>query len=189
MVPSRGAAVFTGACSAWVACAFARPAARQRPNRNRIERRYIGRPGRDAGKMPRKQTRGQGLLPTPRGEVMEAQGIEPWSEPASSTASTCVGRCSRVVPGRSSANLPETNLQKSHPPPWRTAAGQPGFAIRCRRPRRASTPKATSASEAQLRQPAPNQSWQLNVSKRFYQEPGPGHAATPSTDPSKPVAP
>src|ERR1041385_453982 len=30
-------------------------------------------------------------------------------------------------------------------------------------------------------------SW--NFSKRFYQEPGPGHAATPSTDPSKPVAP
>lgn len=46
---------------------------------------------------------------------MEAQGIEPWSEPASSTASTCVGRCLRVVPGRSSANLPETNLRRISP--------------------------------------------------------------------------
>jgi len=49
---------------------------------------------------------------------------------------------------------------------------------------------ACSEREAQLvTQPAPSQSWQLNVSKRFNQEPGPGHAATPSTDPSKPVAP
>jgi len=42
---------------------------------------------------------------------VEAQGIEPWSEPAFSAASTCVGRCLRVVPGRSSANLPGTNLR------------------------------------------------------------------------------
>ena len=42
---------------------------------------------------------------------------------------------------------------------------------------------------AQLTQPLPVQSWQLNRSRRFYQEPGPGHAAIPSTYPSKPVAP
>ena len=120
---------------------------------------------------------------------MEAQGIEPWSEPASSTASTCVGRSLGVAPGRLSANLPETNLRESHPPRRRTAEGQPGFAIRVRRPGRAPLPKVASASRAQLRQPAPNQSWQLQVSKRFNQEPGPGHAAIPSTDPSKPVAP
>jgi len=47
---------------------------------------------------------------------MEAQGIEPWSEPASSAASTCVGRRSSVVPGRSAAHLPGTNPSKSRPP-------------------------------------------------------------------------
>jgi hypothetical protein len=46
---------------------------------------------------------------------MEAQGIEPWSEPASGTASTCVGRGLRVAPDRSSANLPGTNLQQISP--------------------------------------------------------------------------
>src|ERR1041385_3595753 len=47
---------------------------------------------------------------------MEAQGIEPWSEPASSAASTCVGHGLRVVPGRSMAHLPGTNPSGSHPP-------------------------------------------------------------------------
>src|SRR6185436_3144669 len=121
--------------------------------------------------------------------LMEAQGIEPWSEPVSSTASTCVGRCLCVAPGRSSANLPGTNLRlispaapEDHGRPARLCYSMPS-------PRTGSVTEGAFASLAQLRQPAPNQNWHLNVSKRFYQEPGPGHAATPSTDPSKPVAP
>lgn len=35
----------------------------------------------------------------------------------------------------------------------------------------------------------PVQSWQLKRSRRFSQVPGPGHATTPSTNPSKPIAP
>ena len=59
-----------------------------------------------------------------------------------------------------------------------------------RRPRRAPfTGGALSEREAQLTQPSPIQSWQLVLSRRFYQEPGPGHAAIPSSNPSKPVAP
>ena len=42
---------------------------------------------------------------------------------------------------------------------------------------------------AQLTQPMPVQSWQLNHSRRFNQEPGPGHAAIPSSNPSKPSRP
>ena len=50
-------------------------------------------------------------------------------------------------------------------------------------------PKVREARLAQLTQPVPVQYWQVNRSKRFNQEPGPGHAATSSTNPSKPVAP
>ena len=137
--------------------------------------------------------KGSGACPDPSSILsrvpVEAQGIEPWSEPAFSAASTCVGRCLRVAPGRSSANLPETNLRvflpaasEDHGRPARLCYSTPT-------PRTGFVAEGAFASLAQLRQPAPNQSWQLNVSKRFYQGPGPGHAAIPSTDPSKPVAP
>ena len=121
--------------------------------------------------------------------LVEAQGIEPWSEPAFSAASTCVGRCLRVVPGRSSANLPGTNLRRISPGASEDHARPARLCYSTPTPRTGSVAEGAFASLAQLRQPAPNQSWQLNVSKRFYQEPGPGHAAIPSTDPSKPVAP
>ena len=42
---------------------------------------------------------------------------------------------------------------------------------------------------AQLTQPAPVQCWRLYLSTGFIQDHGPGHAAIPSTNPSKPVAP
>jgi len=122
-------------------------------------------------------------------EVMEAQGIEPWSEPAFSAASTCVGRCLCVVPGRSSANLPGTNLRRISPAASEDHVRPARLCYSTPTPRTGSVAEGAFASLAQLRQPAPNQSWQLNVSKRFYQGPGPGHAAIPSTDPSKPVAP
>src|SRR5439155_24112402 len=121
---------------------------------------------------------------------MEAQGIEPWSEPASGTASTCVGRCFRVAPGRSSANLPETNLPTSYRSPRRRTSSQSGFAIRRLRPGRAPSPKVREASKLSfLRSQRQIRIGSWNFSKRFSQGPGPGHAATPSTDPSKPVAP
>ncbi len=42
---------------------------------------------------------------------MEAQGIEPWSESASETASTCVGFASRLTSGRRKACLPDADLR------------------------------------------------------------------------------
>ena len=43
---------------------------------------------------------------------MEAQGIEPWSESASETASTCVGFAFRLTSGRREAVLPDADLLK-----------------------------------------------------------------------------
>lgn len=42
---------------------------------------------------------------------MEAQGIEPWSEPLSSSASTCVCSALNLAPGRHGASLPDVDLQ------------------------------------------------------------------------------
>lgn len=52
-----------------------------------------------------------------------------------------------------------------------------------------SEPEVRQASLAQLTQPAPGYRWRLVVSKRFSQGLGPGHAAIPSSNPSKPIAP
>jgi hypothetical protein len=53
-----------------------------------------------------------------------------------------------------------------------------------------SEPEVRQASfSAQLTQPAPGYRWRLVVSKWFSQGPGPGHAAIPSSNPSKPIAP
>lgn len=42
--------------------------------------------------------------------LMEAQGIEPWSESTSGTASTCVGLASSLASGRRKAILPDVDL-------------------------------------------------------------------------------
>ncbi len=67
--------------------------------------------------------------------LMEAQGIEPWSESASSTTSTCVGRVSyRRVGAALRPASPTPSSEKSHSRRRRSAASQPGFAIRYRTP-------------------------------------------------------
>ncbi len=80
-----------------------------------------------------------------------------------------------------SCNLaPDAGASPEASPDFRFAAGAPDGL---------QTTKVREASLAQLTQPVPDQYWQVNRSKFFSQGPGPGHAAIPSTDPSKPVAP
>ena len=71
----------------------------------------------------------------------------------------------------------------------RNTLHQPDFAILRRRLRRAATGAGALSWCYQLKQPLPVQNWQLNLSKRFSQGLGPGHAAIPSSNPSKPIAP
>ena len=121
---------------------------------------------------------------------MEAQGIEPWSESVSETASTCVGGILRrrhgPVTSRPSRGLsprvlaPRAGASRGASPDLRFDTAAPG-GLRM--------PKEREASLAQLTQPVPDRYWQVDLSKRFYQDLGPGHAAIPSTNPSKPVAP
>jgi len=69
---------------------------------------------------------------------MEAQGIEPWSEWGSRTASTCVGSISTL--SRSTGIGPAcraTTLAGSRSRRWGTTSRQSGFAIRRQRPGRA----------------------------------------------------
>jgi hypothetical protein len=121
---------------------------------------------------------------------MEAEGIEPSSENASRTTPTCVGASLGVDPGRRRAGRPGLYLLRSRGCRRSNGAHQPGFANRWQRPGRALVNGgASSEPEAQLTQPVPAQSWQLKRSRQFYQEPGPGHAAILSPNPSKPVAP
>jgi len=121
---------------------------------------------------------------------MEAQGIEPWSESASETASTCVGwnfrRRHGPVTGRPSRGLAPEDLAPRAGAP---RGASPDFRFDTAAPGGLQVPKEREASLAQLTQPVPDRYWQVDHSKRFYQEPGPGHAAIPSTNPSKPVAP
>jgi hypothetical protein len=76
----------------------------------------------------------------------------------------------------------------------------PGTSERCDQPARIcdstrgapgglQRPKEHKRALAQLTQPMPVQCWQLDHSKWFNQGLGPGHAAIPSSYPSKPVAP
>jgi hypothetical protein len=44
--------------------------------------------------------------------TVEAQGIEPWSESASGTASTCVGSASSLASGRHGTSLPDVDLRQ-----------------------------------------------------------------------------
>ena len=121
---------------------------------------------------------------------VEAQGIEPWSETGSKTASTCVGqpscRRAQLVTDQPSERLFPRDLADSvgtpepASPDLRFDTGAPD-GLRCRR--------CVKRALAQLTQPAPDQNWRLNRSKWFSQDLGPGHAAIPSSDPSKPIAP
>ncbi len=77
---------------------------------------------------------------------MEAQGIEPWSESASGTASTCVGSASRLASGRHGAVLPDVDLLKSRARCRRTTACQSGLSTRSRRPGRAPSSGVRQAS-------------------------------------------
>ena len=138
-------------------------------------------PAREHKKTPREKNRAAG---------MEAQGIEPWSESASETASTCVGWnfCRRRGPvtGRPSRGLAPEDLAPRAGAPRRAS---PDFRFDTAAPGGLQMPKEREASLAQLTQPVPDRYWQVDLSKRFYQEPGPGHAAISSTNPSRPVAP
>lgn len=121
---------------------------------------------------------------------VEAQGIEPWSETGSKTASTCVGqpscRRAQLVTDQPSERLSPIDLADSvrapepASPDFRFGNDAPG-GLRYRR--------CVKRALAQLTQPAPDQNWRLNRSKWFSQDLGPGHAAIPSSDPSKPIAP
>ena len=121
---------------------------------------------------------------------MEAQGIEPWSESASETASTCVCSVSSLAWARYRANRSHVDLPRISGLTWENRqplarifdpkpTPRTGFGLR----------RSVKRALAQLTQPLPVQSWQLNHSKIFYQGLGPGHAAMSSTNPSKPVAP
>jgi hypothetical protein len=125
-----------------------------------------------------------------RGGGMEAQGIEPWSESASEMASTCVGRNSRRHRGSVTDRPPRSlspeisfRTQEHRPKPARIFDSPPAPRTGSRRRR------CEKRALAQLTQPVPDQYWQVNRSTFFSQGHGPGHAAIPSTNPSKPVAP
>lgn len=121
---------------------------------------------------------------------VEAQGIEPWSECGSRTASTCVGSASCFTPAPAPSRpgrvlAPEVSPHVAGRHAWPARIFDPT----CRAPGGLSVPEVREASLAQLTQPAPGYRWRLVVSRWFSQGPGPGHAAIPSSNPSKPIAP
>src|SRR5690606_24573791 len=94
--------------------------------------------GRETEKGEGRREKGEGrLFPTPFSLAVEAQGIEPWSESASGTASTCVGSASSLASDRHGTSLPDVDLLRSRSRRRRTAGHQSGFSIRCKRPGRA----------------------------------------------------
>jgi len=130
------------------------------------------------------------VKPSLRRPAVEAQGIEPWSECGSRTASTCVDPSLCVSPARQGIGRSGDYLLKSRLVRRRTALSQPGFSIRSTAPRAGSANRrCVKRALAQLTQPAPGYRWRLVVSKWFSQGLGPGHAAIPSSNPSKPIAP
>ena len=158
-------------------------------------RGYLGADGggcstlRRSARLPRLGTKKKTAANAAVG-LMEAQGIEPWSESASRTASTCVGgiSCRRRGPvtSRPSRSLSPSDLTSGA---GASREASPDLRFGTDAPDGLQMPKEREASLAQLTQPLPVQCWQIKRSKRFSQGPGPGHAAIPSTNPSKPVAP
>jgi hypothetical protein len=102
---------------------------------------------------------------------VEAEGIEPSSERKSRSASTCVGSrlmSSRAVHGPTgSGTTPSTSPLRS----GEAEATIPDLRYDGAAPGELHPPQALQVSLAQLRQPLPDQCWQITVSKRFNQEP------------------
>ena len=81
---------------------------------------------------------------------VEAQGIEPWSECGSGTASTCVDPSSSVSPTRRGTGRFGDYLLMSRLARRRTTLGQPGFAIRSTAPRAGSANRRCDKRAFQL---------------------------------------
>ena len=119
--------------------------------------------------------------------VMEARGIEPRSEIRSTTASTCVvHRLRSPAAGQWTAHC-WTSLLELRPLPEDAAADYPDFAIPDESPREGSPPgrciTRSYAARAKLELAV------VNRPEGFTRTRVPGHAATASPTPSKPVAP
>ena len=119
---------------------------------------------------------------------MEARGIEPRSENRSTTASTCVAYQLRSPGAGRQATHPWTSSLEFRPAPESAPRGYPEFAIPMKPPR-ASFPMGRCSNAMRYAARA-----KLSLAVVIFPSVlpgtrGPGHAATASLTPSKPVAP